>query len=320
MIRYWFLIAIIFAVSCGDSSDVAKSATNETPVDIKGFYALFPPISLPYQASDTGIATGRQRDTISLAVLQQYVPDSVYASLLTNKKAKRRIYPVGSIEKPAETYLLLSVASGNKTTMLSLLFDDQKHFISSLPLLTSGTADGYSHSVSINTEPTFTIAREKTVKDKYSYTKKGYAYSKEARGFIEVINDSNEDPGKNRVVINPIDTLPKEQKYSADYVKDSKNFFSVRDAGTPGKYMFFLHFEKSGSDCSGDLKGTLTMVDATHAVFTQSGDPCVIDFAFAANSVKVKERGSCGNHRGITCMFDDSYRKKKVAAPKKSKK
>ncbi len=61
------------------------------------------------------------------------------------------------------------------------------------------------------------------------------------------------------------------------------------------------------------------MVAENKAVFQQNGDPCVIDFTFKGNAVVVKERGKCGNHRGMTCLFDDSYKKKAIPAPKREK-
>ena len=58
----------------------------------------------------------------------------------------------------------------------------------------------------------------------------------------------------------------------------------------------------------------------TKAIYKESGDPCVIDFVFRDNEVEVKEQGSCGNHRGIKCFFDDTYRKKKEPKPVKKTK
>ena len=82
-------------------------------------------------------------------------------------------------------------------------------------------------------------------------------------------------------------------------------------------YLFFIHFEKNNADCIGELKGTLTLSSTTAGQFTQNGDPCIIDFSFSGNSVSLKEQGTCGNHRGIKCLFDDSFTRKK---PSKSKK
>jgi len=61
----------------------------------------------------------------------------------------------------------------------------------------------------------------------------------------------------------------------------------------------------------------MKMKDARTAQFTQSGDPCIIDFRFDGNEISLKEQGSCGNHRGIKCFFNDSFIKKKE--PRSSK-
>jgi hypothetical protein len=61
----------------------------------------------------------------------------------------------------------------------------------------------------------------------------------------------------------------------------------------------------------GELKGFMNLTNEKNAVFSESGDPCVINFKFTSTAVKVKEEGNCGNHRGITCPFDFTFKKKK---------
>jgi hypothetical protein len=105
---------------------------------------------------------------------------------------------------------------------------------------------------------------------------------------------------------------------SGNYAKDKQNFISVRDGSNANKYLFFVHFERD-NNCTGELKGEMTLRDATHGYYQQSGDPCVIDFTFTSKNITVKERGNCGNHRGIKCFFDDTYKKKKESKPSLSK-
>lgn len=316
MSKIWLLAALLFLFSCGGKK---SSSSDEKPSETTDFFAMFPKLKLPYDAWDTSLAKTADTTTVSGNVLQQFVPDSVLDSLTTKKGTAIIFHPVGKIENKTELYLLLTAKTGKKTTLFALLFDNgnqkKKSYLNHLTLISDGNNDAYIHSVDINTEPTFTITKDKTVNDQYNYTKTGFAYNSASKNFIEVINESNENTKKNTEIINPIDTLTKLFKYSGDYEKDKTNFISVRDGNVPNKYTFFLHFEKNKGDCTGELKGILTLVDATKAVFQQSGDPCVIDFSFEKNSVKVKERGSCGNHRGITCLFDDSYRKKKEELP-----
>ncbi len=132
-----------------------------------------------------------------------------------------------------------------------------------------------------------------------------------------MLHDSNEDTDKTNEIINPIDTLHSNNKYSGDYVADAKNFISVRDGKNAGAYAFFIHFEKSGN-CTGELKGMMRMTNDKNAVFTENAGPCVINFKFTGNSIKIKEQDNCGNHRGITCPFDFTF-KKKITPRKKAK-
>ena len=132
------------------------------------------------------------------------------------------------------------------------------------------------------------------------------------------MHDSNEDTAQKNDIINPIDTLSSTNKFSGDYIADKKNFISVRDGKNADSYAFFIHFEKNNGDCIGELKGMMTLTDEKNAVFTESGDPCVINFKFTANSIKIKEQDNCGNHRGITCPFDFTFKKKNQ--PKKKAK
>ncbi|MCY7290748.1 MAG: hypothetical protein LH615_01055, partial [Ferruginibacter sp.] len=75
---------------------------------------------------------------------------------------------------------------------------------------------------------------------------------------------------------------------------------------------FFVHFIIEGDKpCGGDLKGEFSLSNTSSGVFNSSGDPCIIDFKFTKNQVNVKEQGSCGNYRGITCFFNDTYTLKK---------
>ncbi|MFM9597287.1 hypothetical protein ACKI1O_49055, partial [Streptomyces scabiei] len=92
-------------------------------------------------------------------------------------------------------------------------------------------------------EPTFILIKEKTIKETNLFTRTGWVYNN-AGFFMVVITDSNEDPQKQQI-INPIDTLPRKNKRSGDYVKDKKSYVSLRDGKDPNSYIFFIHFEKN---------------------------------------------------------------------------
>lgn len=309
------LFVLLFAVGCKDKQ---VDLSGETPIKVADFMGVFKKITGNYLVADTNINKVSDTLTIGYKALLQFFPDSAVAPVVGNSK-KVVIHPVGIIEKDKEKYLLLNFNTGKKQTKLAVFVTDEKNrFLGSKELLNTNHNDGYLHSVSINREPTFLISKEKVGKDNaIQYSRTGWVYNS-AGIFMVVINDSNEDP-KKMVVINPIDTLPRKNKYSGDYVQDKKNYISIRDTHKPDVYQFFIHFEKNEGGCTGELKGEMKFRSPNTAVFTENGDPCVIDFTFSGNEITVKEQGSCGNHRGIKCYFDDTFVKKKEPKKKAAK-
>ena len=318
MPRVWLLcISFIALVSC--KSKIAP-LSGDGPVDVKEFINAFPVLNLTYTAADTTVQKIGDSTSISRAVFTQFIPDSSLQKFLNPDDSTLNINPVGRIEKDDEKYLLATITQSRKIILIAFVLDKKKKYLAALQLVANHNNDGYTHSVLINREPTFTISREKNADKNLPilYTRTGYAYNNGSATFIKVVDDSNEGKKKNDAIINPIDTLPRKNKYSGDYVEDKKNFISVRDGKNATTYDFFMHFEKDDGNCIGELKGKLTMRDDTKGYFQESGDPCVIDFTFDDNEITIKEQGNCGNHRGIKCYFDDTYHKKRINKPKKS--
>lgn len=290
--------------------------SGDVPVKTSDFIAAFPILKLPFSVADTNINKSADTVTLGYKLLQQFFPDSVLSSLTPQPK-KTIIHPVGIFEKEKENYLLLTMATQKKSTKLVVFVTDKKYkFLSAKEILATGLDETYIHSVSINREPTFLISREKSGKDnQLLFTRIGWVYTRSA-GFMVVVNDSNEGAIKS-TIINPIDTLARTFKYSGDYGNDRKNFISIRDGKKPGVYLFFIHFEKEEGTCIGELKGEMKMNNPSTALYKGNGDPCIIDFSFEGNQISLKEQGSCGNHRGIRCFFDDTFYKKKEPKNKK---
>lgn len=284
--------------------------SGDAPIKATDFLAVFPKISGTFTIADTNITKKADTLTIGYKALSQFIPDTALTNML-GKDKKLSIHPVGLIEKEKENYLLLNFTRRNKATTLVVFVTDKKlKYLGGKELLTNNAGDEYAHSVSINREPTFIISKEKGGKDNtLRFSRTGWVYNN-AGIFMVVIFDSNED-AKKTAVINPIDTLARKNKFSADYVQDKKNFVSLRDGKNPNTYLFFIHFEKDGGNCTGELKGELAIKGPNTAQFSANGDPCIIDFTFEGSELRIKERGSCGNHRGIKCFFDDSFRRKK---------
>ena len=304
------LFAFLIISVAGGCKNKHASLSGKEPVDIKDFIEAFPKITLPYRITDTNMTRLADTTTISYAIFSQFIPDTVLANAFGKNAQRMKINPVGKIQKDEKLYLLTNFTLNRKTALQTFLFDKKNKYLSHLELINQGNRDNYVHSVNVTSEPAFIISREKiNQQNELVYTRNGYAYNDDSKTFIPVMNDSNEDLKRLSEIINPIDTFSAKNKLSADYTKDKQNFISVRDGTYTDKYLFFIHFDNDG--CKGELKGEMTMRDATHAYYQESGDPCVIDFTFFGKSITVKERGNCGNHRGIKCFFDDTYRKKK---------
>ncbi len=308
-----FLIVLIF--SCKEKQ---IDFSGDVPLKQKDFFGIFKPINLPYSISDTNIDKNADTLSIGIKAFLQFFPDSAFATV-TGKNRKLIIHPIGKIEKEKEEYYLVLITQQKLKKIVVFVTDKKNKFLGVKELLQNNYNDEYAHSLSINKEPTFLISKEKMGKDnQIQFSRAGWVYN-DVGIFMVVINDSNEDPKKSEV-INPLDTLPKKNKFSGDYVKDKKNYVSIRDGKDLNNYSFFIHFERNEGACIGELKGNLQMKKPNSGVFNENGDPCIIDFIFEGNEITLKEQGSCGNHRGIKCFFNDSFVKKKEPKQKGYKK
>ncbi len=318
-IQYFFFIGL--AVTTFSCKHKKTDLAGDTLVKVNDFVAAFVPLTLPYTVADTNINAFADTLKIGHKVLSQFIPDSVL-DVLIDTKEKYIIHPVGRIEKENEIYLLFNVVQHEQVQEVAVVFNKQNTFLAAKVLLSNDAdEDGYIHSLSINKEPTFTVIKERINKEtkQLQFTKVGWVYNT-AGVFMVVVNDTNEDPKKVGIVLNPIDTLPRKNKLSGEYATDKQNFMSIRDGKDANTYMFFIHFEKKDGACVGELKGQMKMVDAATGIYSQAGDPCIIDFNFEGNEVTLKEKGSCGNRRGMDCYFDDTFIKRKEAKKGKNNK
>ncbi|MBW0178144.1 hypothetical protein [Sediminibacterium sp.] len=309
-----YLFIFLLFMACKDEK---IDFSGEVPLKAEEFITAFPKITGSYLMADSNIARKSDTTKIGYKALSQFIPDSAIA-LYIGKDKKTVIKPVGIIEKEKENYLLINFTRQKKTSCVVFVTDKKLNYLASKELLNNQKTGGYYRFVSINKEPTFMLNREKTSPENtLKFTRSGWVYN-DAGIFMLVVTDSNEDPEKT-AVINPIDTLPRLNKLSGEYVKNEKNYISVRDGKDANNYLFFIHFEKDKATCVGELKGEFKLKSSGNAQYLQNGDPCIIDFKFAGNYVTVKEQGSCGNHRGIKCFFDDTYRKKREPKTKKKR-
>jgi len=309
------LLILLALIGCAETK---TDLSGNTPLKINDFNAAFKNIDLPIRINDTNLVSFTDTIKIGRKALSQFLPDSVVDVIAPKLVKNSSIFTVGKIEKETEYYLLLNNKDAKKQTVSVIAFSKKNVFLGYQIItqfdLTQKGSQFYGKTLLINKEPTFLIEENKLDPEQgLTHEKKGWAYTEQ--GFKLIYLDANIKP-EQKAILNPIDTLPTINTFSGDYARDKKNFISLRDFGNANKYQFFLHFEKKEGTCVGELKGLLNF-NKNQATYSDKGDPCTIQFTITGNIIKIKEDGNCGNHRNMTCYFNDSYAKKRKPKSKK---
>jgi hypothetical protein len=310
-----YLLILLALIGCAETK---TDLSGNTPLKINDFNKAFKNIDLPLRVNDTNLAMLTDTIEIGRKALEQFLPDSVVDAIVPASGKNATLFPVGKIEKEAEYYLLLNNKEAKKQAVSVIVFSKKNVFLGYKVLtqfdITYKGSQFYGKTLLINKEPTFLVEETKLDPEQgLTNEKKGWAYTEQ--GFRLIYFDTNVKP-EQKAILNPIDTLPTLNTFSGDYARDKKNFISLRDFGNPNKYQFFLHFEKKEGTCIGELKGLLNF-NKNQATYSEKGDPCTIQFTITGNVIKIKEDGNCGNHRNMTCYFNDSYDKKRKPKAKK---
>ena len=315
-----FVLIIALTMLTGCKHKRQHSLSGDEPVEVSDFIGFFQPVQLSYQITDS-IFSQKEKDSllISYKVFTQFVPDSTMSKMY-GKGMKPKIYPLGKVEVPgAETYLFVKTVANDKKAVFILSFDNKKQFIAAMPALQPDNNKATMQSVVMDKKYTITkTVLQKNADGTMSEGKDVYVFNAEAKNFVLIMTDALND--KVTELINPIDTLPRKNKLSADYVNGKMNMVSVRDGRRSGRISFFIHFEKNNGDpiaigCSGELKGEAILRSPTTAEYREAGDPCVLKFIFSKTSVTLKEEEGCGSRRGLKCSFDGSFARKKYIKP-----
>ena len=310
MARYLvcLLVAIYLLTGCGNKKKPSLSGTDE--VAIGDFIESFELVEPPLEVKDSAL-NKKEKDSLLIAnkIFAQFVPDSVLIKVF-GKNAKPKIYLGKRINENEENYLFVKARAADKKAMLVLCFDKKNNFKSFLPLLVQDANAATLQISGINRK--FEFYQSVLMKKPDGSTAEGkdvYIYSGDAEQFLLIAKDALDD--RVTEVINPIDTLQKKNKFSADYIKDKMNIVSIRDDSKTGRINFFIHFDRNNGECTGELKGVANFTSANTAIYKQPGDACSLQFNFSSSSVSLKELEACGAHRGVKCSFDGNYPRKK---------
>ena len=300
-------------LSC--KSPEPASLDGEEPVSFKAFTSIFPNLELPLVVADS---TFQRKDKDSTAIkpklFGQFIPDSIQLKLFG--KSRPKLYPLGKT-KGEQQYLFVKTIAGDKKGAYVFVFDKKENLLAGFPLLQlDNLASTQQNSIFDRKNAIYKNITRRNADGTISEGKDVYSYDPSMLAFGLVFTDALDDKAPD--LVNPIDTLPRKHKFSADYGTGKNNMISFRDGRKTDRLTFFLHFEKAG-DCNGELKGEAILRTATMAEYREAGDPCSIQFNFTANAVTVKEIDGCGAHRGLRCSFNGSYARKKISKAKAKK-
>jgi hypothetical protein len=310
--RFIFLL-LSLCIIAGCKQKKKPSLSGEDPVEISDFIDFFKTVQLPYQYADTSLVK-KEKDSllISYKVFTQFIPDSIIGKVY-GKGVKPKIYPLGKALAPAESYLFIKTVTADKRAVFLLCFDKKNKFIAGMPVLRPDQSSATTQSVALDKRYTITKSvLRKNVDGNLSDGKDVYVLNAAANSFTLIMTDALDD--KVTVLINPIDTLSRKHKLSADYGPGKMNLVSIRDGRKSDRLSFFVHFEKNNGDCSGELKGEAIFKSPTLAEYRENGDPCILSFSFTATSVTLKET-NCGSRRGLNCSFDGNFGRRKWVKP-----
>jgi hypothetical protein len=310
-------IFVVIAFLFADCRSKKTKLADEDTVAINEFVDFFQDVKLPFRLVDSTILK-KETDSASIGykIFTQFIPDSVLQSQF-GKGVKPAIYPLGKVAiKNFETYLFLKAIVPNKKVAYVIALDKNNNFITAMPL---AIEDKDPTTVQIGEmDPKYTVIRtvQKKMEDGQSNdSKKIYILNSETRAFSLIMTDEGL-PEQVQDIINPIDTFQLKNKFSGDYIKDKRNYISIRDGKTTSQFLFFIHFEKDNGDCRGELKGEATLQGSKTALYRAVGNPCLLEFSLSGNTVSIRELEACGSYRDIKCFFEGSFVKKKEPKPK----
>jgi hypothetical protein len=300
------LVLLLFA--CKDDKRSLQAGDIVTAAD---FVAFYPEVSLPYMVADTMLLR-KPKDSMAIAynTFTQFIPDSVWRKDF-GKNATPKFYALGkTAEKQKESYLFTIAVAGSKRVAYLACFSNDYKFLKAMPLVRTGF-DNYTSAYGL-LDSKFQISTYRETKKAGGdvlFKRNIYFYDRNGDNFTLIVTEPNEDIIQD--VYNPIDTMAASHKYSGDYVENERNFVSIRDGRNASEMVFFVHFEKNGGKCIGELKGAARFISPTVAQFVKSDNPCLIEFTFSGSKITMKEKGGCGSYRDIQCFFTGSYWKKK---------
>ncbi|MFT3844447.1 MAG: hypothetical protein QM725_05300 [Lacibacter sp.] len=313
MKKWVWITIVIVSFSCGDKAPKVISDETLTSSDLVTLAKTLP---FPVLINDTMLAKkNNDSSKINLATFKTFIPDSVFTKLYPSTK-QLKLFVIGKIPDGSKgDFVLIKSVNGKVNAAQLYYFDKKNGFLGVLDVtknLPKGLGDKYCR---IDSKLNISFVQERKTPTGEPWTSETIYYMDASGKFIVAVTNSNEDLS-DVIMGNPIDTLQRRNKFSADYLSDKKNLVSIRDGRTDKTFEFFIHFSKQNGDCVGEIKGSGEWTGTGKGIYREGTNGCAINFNFTSSSVSIKEENGCGSYRDITCFFEGTYPRKKEPAKK----
>ncbi|RPD42494.1 hypothetical protein [Chitinophaga barathri] len=291
----------IFMMAC-KSKPKQGTTEEEQALTYPDFRRLFPVTELTYRWEADSLSR-RLPDSTALKtkVVKQFLPDTLAKGVFAATE-KPKYFPLTVIQPANEKFDIVvvegSAKSGDAAWMV--LYSKTGEFLGRhlVARNTPGKRMGFSIDKKLNIKVTTEMGSKSTREEVYVPSADG--------SLALILTNSNEPVGG---LYNPIDTLPRKHKVSGNYMSGD-NIVSIRDGENTKEFLFFIHFSRDKGECTGELDGIGRFTSATTGQFRDKQSACIVDFKFSSSRVTIRETG-CGAYRGIKCMFEGTFVRKK---------
>ncbi|HEX4958284.1 MAG TPA: hypothetical protein VFV46_08915 [Lacibacter sp.] len=310
------IVLLLLFVSCKERK---VKTIADADLTLGDFILLAPQVKLPFIVHDTTLQK-KENDSaaINFELFKSFLPDSVFQKHYPATK-QLKVFVLGkSTDAQKGNYLFVKSSTGKRKAVYLYYFNAKNNYTGTMKLLDNTIPTRNNRFTRIDGRYNIAFVKEQKTPTGEVWTDETIYYLDGNGKVILAMTNSTEDRS-DEIMGNPIDTLPRKYKYSADYSSDKKNLVSIRDGSTPKTFQFFIHFSKQNGDCIGEIKGEGEFTENDRGVFHDKDSECEILFNFSSTAVTIKETNGCGSYRDITCFFEGSYPKKKELKKTKKK-
>ena len=303
------LLTLMFGLFAA-CTNTSKPANDEDRVlTFKDFREFFPETALAYRLNADSLKH-RIPDTFALKakVVKQFLPDTLAKGIFSAAE-KPRFFPRAYFKKDDDQHVFIVEGAGKAGNVAWLcIYDKEGNFLKRHLVATNTTGNSTRKGFVLDSKYNLRVNTE-TQRGPGRLSTRDDVYALNPDGSLALIMTNSDEPAITGLY-NPIDTLPRKHKFSANYTAGEQNLVSIRDGEAAKEFLFFIHFSRDKGACVGELDGVGRFTTATTGQFRDKHTSCIIDFKFSSGKVSIKET-SCGAYRGIKCFFEGTFIKKK---------